>query len=152
MCSDEELSLESEEAIMAESNLSISTEELQGRVPVTVFHLKGDLDGNTYEQLQRKADEVFLAGARYLLLDLRQVPFVSSAGIRGLHYVFNLLRTDSAAESDQAISKGLRDGTYKSPHLKLLSPNQNVGNLLKVTGYDMFLEIHRDLNEAVKSF
>jgi anti-anti-sigma factor len=137
---------------MAESNLSISIEEMQGRVPVTVFHIKGDLDGNTYEQLQNKADEVFQAGARYIVLDLSQVPFVSSAGIRGLHYVFNLLRTDSAAESDQAISRGLRDGTFKSPHLKLLSPNQNVSNLLKITGYDMFLEVHHNLNEAVKSF
>ena len=137
---------------MAESQLSILTEEMQGRVPVTIFHLKGDLDGNTYEQLQKKADEVFQAGTRYLILDLSQVPFVSSAGIRGLHYVFNLLRTDSVSESDQAISKGLRDGTFKSPHLKLLSPNQNVGNLLKVTGYDMFLEVHYNSDEAVKSF
>jgi anti-anti-sigma factor len=137
---------------LAESKLSISTEELQGRVPVTIFHLKGDLDGNTYEQLQKKADEVFQAGTRYLILDLSQVPFISSAGIRGLHYVFNLLRTDSVSESDQAISKGLRDGTFKSPHLKLLNPNQNVGNLLKVTGYDMFLEVHYNSDEAVKSF
>ena len=137
---------------MAESTLSISTEEKQGRVPVTVIHLKGDLDGNTYEQLQKKADEVFQAGARNLILDLSQVPFISSAGIRGLHYVFNLLRTDSVSESDQAISKGLRDGTFKSPHLKLLSPNPNVGSLLKVTGYDMFLEIHYSLNDAVESF
>ena len=137
---------------MAESKLSISTEEMQGRVPVTIFHLKGDLDGNTYEQLQKKADEVFQAGTRYLILDLSQVPFISSAGIRGLHYVFNLLRTDSVSESDQAISKGLRDGTFKSPHLKLLSPNQNVANLLKVTGYDMFLEVHYNSDKAVKSF
>ncbi len=137
---------------MAESKLSILTEEMQGRVPVTIFHLKGDLDGNTYEQLQKKADEVFQAGTRYLILDLSQVPFISSAGIRGLHYVFNLLRTDSATESDQAISKGLRDGTFKSPHLKLLSPNKNVANLLKVTGYDMFLEVHYNSHEAVKSF
>ncbi len=137
---------------MAESQLSIMTEEMQGRVPVTILHLKGDLDGNTYEQLQKKADDVFQAGTRYLILDLSQVPFISSAGIRGLHYVFNLLRTDSVSESDQAISKGLRDGTFKSPHLKLLSPNKNVANLLKVTGYDMFLEVHYSLSEAVKSF
>jgi anti-anti-sigma factor len=137
---------------LAESKLSISTEEMHGRVPVTIFHLKGDLDGNTYEQLQKKADEVFQAGTRHLILDLSQVPFISSAGIRGLHYVFNLLRTDSVSESDQAISKGLRDGTFKSPHLKLLSPNQNVANLLKVTGYDMFLEVHYNSDEAVKSF
>jgi len=137
---------------LAESKLSISTEQKQGRVPVTIFHLKGDLDGNTYEQLQKKADEVFQAGTRHLILDLSQVPFISSAGIRGLHYVFNLLRTDSVSESDQAISKGLRDGTFKSPHLKLLSPNQNVANLLKVTGYDMFLEVHYNSDKAVKSF
>ena len=137
---------------MPESSLVITTEEIQGRVPVTVFHLKGDLDGNTYEQFQKKAEEAFQSGTRYLLLDLSQVPFISSAGIRGLHYVFNLSRSDSVVESDQAISKGLRDGTFKSPHLKLLNPNQNVSNLLKVTGYDMFLEVHHNLKEAVESF
>ena len=137
---------------MPESSLVITTEEIQGRVPVTVFHLKGDLDGNTYEQFQKKAEEAFQSGTRYLLLDLSQVPFVSSAGIRGLHYAFNLSRSDSVLESDQAISKGLRDGTFKSPHLKLLNPNQNVSNLLKVTGYDMFLEVHHKLKEAVDSF
>jgi anti-anti-sigma regulatory factor len=86
------------------------------------------------------------------LLDLSQVPFVSSAGIRGLHYVFNLLRTDQVAESDQAISKGLRDGTFRSPHLKLLNPNEHVRNLLKTTGYDMFLEVHHSLDTAIDSF
>jgi anti-anti-sigma factor len=137
---------------MPESNLIINSEEVQGRVPVTVFHMIGDLDGNTYEQFQKKAEEAFESGTRYLLLDLSQVAFVSSAGIRGLHYVFNLSRTDTNTESDQAISKGLRDGTFKSSHLKLLNPNQNVSNLLKITGYDMFLEVHRDLKEAVESF
>jgi len=138
--------------MMPESSLIITTEEIQGRVPVTVFHLKGDLDGNTYEQFQKKAEEAFQSGTRYLLLELSQVPFVSSAGIRGLHHVFNLSRSDSVVESDQAISKGLRDGTFKSPHLKLLNPNQNVSNLLKITGYDMFLEVHHNLKEAVESF
>ena len=137
---------------MQGSNLTISVEEIQARVPVTVFHLIGDLDGNTYEEFQEKAEEAFQSGTRYLLLDLSQVPFVSSAGIRGLHHVFNLSRSDSVVESDQAISKGLRDGTFKSPHLKLLNPNQNVSNLLKITGYDMFLEVHHNLKEAVESF
>jgi len=137
---------------MQGSNLTISVEEIQARVPVTVFHLVGDLDGNTYEEFQEKAEEAFQSGTRYLLLDFSKVPFVSSAGIRGLHHVFNLSRSDSTVESDQAISQGLRDGTFKSSHLKLLNPNQNVSNLLKITGYDMFLEVHHNLQEAVKSF
>lgn len=137
---------------MAETQFSILIEQMQGRVPVTVFHLSGDLDGNTYQTLQQRADEAFQSGTRDMLLDLTKVPFVSSAGIRALHHVFNLLRTDQVAESDQAISKGLRDGTYKSPHLKLLNPNEHVSNLLKTTGYDMFLEIHHNLKTAIDSF
>jgi hypothetical protein len=134
------------------SDLSIIVKSMQGRVPVTVLHLKGDIDGKNYEQLQTKAKEAFETGARYLLLDLGEVPFLSSAGIRALQYIFTLLRTDPAFESDEAIHKGIRDGTFKSPHLKLLNPNLNVSQVLRMTGYDMFLEVHRNLEEAVNSF
>ena len=45
----------------------------QGRVPVTVFHIKGEIDTNSYEQLQAQAKQAFEAGTRNLLLDLRAV-------------------------------------------------------------------------------
>ena len=50
------------------------------------------------------------------------------------------------------MSKGLRDGTFKSPHLKLVAPNPTVHEVLKVSGFDMYLEIHRNLKEALASF
>jgi len=50
------------------------------------------------------------------------------------------------------MAQGLRDGTFKSPHLKLLSPSPQVLEVLKIAGVDMFLEVHRELQEAVASF
>jgi anti-anti-sigma factor len=132
--------------------MNIVVSQKQERVPVTVFRIKGNIDVSSYQQLQVQAEEAFKAGTRYLLLDLTQVPYISSAGLRALHYIFTLLRTDAAKESDSAISKGLRDGTFRSPHLKLLNPSPGVLNALSTAGFDMYLEIHRDLQEAVASF
>jgi len=122
----------------------------QGRVPVTVFHLKGDLMEG--EELQARAKEAFENGTRYLLLDLREAPYISSWGLRGLQYVHSLFRTDAPDESDAVVKPGLRDGTYKSSHLKLLKPPESTMKVLSLAGYDMFLEIHRNLKEAIASF
>jgi len=77
---------------------------------------------------------------------------MSSAGLRTLHGLFELLRGDSPAESSEAMRKGLADGTFKSPHLKLLNPSPRVREVLKISGYDMFLEVHTSLERAVASF
>jgi ABC-type transporter Mla MlaB component len=134
------------------SDFSIDVSSLQGRVPITLLTIKGDIDANTYERLQTKAEEVFSSGTRYLLLDLSSVPYISSAGIRALHSLFNLMRSGSTEDSEEAVYKGVRDGTYKSPHLKLLNPTEGVSRILSMSGYDMVLEIHKDLQEAVNSF
>ncbi len=124
----------------------------QGRVPVTVFHVKGDIDHSSYEQLQDTAQQAYTAGTRNLLLDLAEVPYVSSAGIRALTHIFNMLRADAPQESDAAMRKGLRDGTFHSPHLKLLQPTPRVASVLKTMGADMLVEIHTDLQAAIASF
>jgi len=63
-----------------------------------------------------------------------------------------MLRSESPEESDEAVRKGLADGTFKSPHLKLLKPDKNVNQVLRVAGFDMFLEIYANLKKAVASF
>jgi anti-anti-sigma factor len=132
--------------------MDITVSHQQGRVPVTVFHIKGDVDTNTYEQLQTQARQAFESGTRNLLLDLAEVPYVSSAGIRAINNIFNLLRGDAPNESEEAMRQGLRDGTFKSPHLKLLNTNAQVTKVLTTAGVDMFIEMHRDLQTAIASF
>lgn len=132
--------------------MEIATSQYHGRVPVTVFQLKGDLDANTYEQLETRAREAYAAGMRDLVLDLAGVPYLSTAGVRAINSLFNLLRTEAPSESDSAVRQGLQDGTFKSPHLKLLNPTPRVTDVLNMAGVDMFLEIHSDLGVAVASF
>jgi anti-anti-sigma factor len=134
------------------SGMTIRTSTWEGSVPVTVFHIQGEIDSKTYEQFEDRARQAYETGMRNLLLDLSEVTYISSAGLRALHSIFSMLRTTAPAESDEAINQGLRDGTFKSPHLKLLSPTPDVLHVLKVAGFDMYLEVHHDLKEAVASF
>ena len=123
-----------------------------GRVPVTVFHVNGEINVSTYEQLQERARASHAAGARDIALDLSEVTYISSAGIRALQSLFNLFRGSTPAESDEAIRKGLSDGTFRSPHVKLVNPQPRVMEVLKIAGVDMFLEIHHNLSDAAASF
>jgi hypothetical protein len=130
--------------------MEIVVKQEQGRVPITVFHLVGDLTSN--EALQARAEQAFREGMRNLLIDLSEVPLVNSTGLRALHEIFIMLRGDAPGESDQAVKMGINAGTFTSPHLKLYRPSKHVLEVLKVTGYDMFLEIYQDYHEAVTSF
>jgi anti-anti-sigma factor len=132
--------------------MNITTSQELARVPVTVFHIQGEINATTYEELERQAKEAYNNGTRNLLLDLAQVRYVSSAGFRAIHSIFKLLRTDTLAESDEAMSKGLRDGTFKSPHLKLLNLQPSVLRAMSLAGFDMYLDIHNNLKDALASF
>ena len=132
--------------------MEITISHEQGHLPVTVFHVTGEIDVNTHEQLEQRARQEYAAGMRNLLVDLRGVTFLSSAGLRAIHGLFLLLRSDASGENDAAISRGLRDGTFKSPHLMLLSPQPVVLQSLSYAGFDMYLQIHHDLRKAVDAF
>jgi len=132
--------------------MQIHTSTHTGRVPVTVFHLEGDLDMESYEQLQQQATEAFEAGSRHMLLDLSKVKYVSSSGLRAIHHIFTMLRAKDPRESDSEVRAQIAAGTYHSPNLKLLKPSSKVSQVLAAAGFDMFLEIHSDLRTALASF
>ena len=70
--------------------IKVSTEN--GRVPVTVIHVDGNIDSASYEAFTTKTDELIANGTQYILVDLSHSPFISSAGLRALHSIFNKLR------------------------------------------------------------
>jgi len=132
--------------------INVTTEN--ARVPLTILHVNGKIDSATYQEFQAKADALIDAGARYLLVDLANVEFISSAGLRALHSIFNSLRsleTDSKLTNEQ-IKKGIADGTYKSPHLKLLNLSTETQTAFKLSGFDMFIETFTDRQAALASF
>jgi len=134
------------------NNFSFQTSTLQGRIPVAVIHLKGQIDASTYEQFQASAEKAYQDGARSLLLDLSEVSFISSAGLRALHNIYKLYNDNPSKESSEAIKKGLSDGTYKARQLKLLNPQEDVFKVLKMAGFDMYLDIFHSQKEAISAF
>jgi anti-anti-sigma factor len=132
--------------------IKVSTES--GRVPVTVLHVDGNIDSSTYEQFQSTAKKLIDGGTRYILVDLTHAPFVSSAGLRALHTLFNELRTRNpeANLSDDQIKKGISAGTYKSPHLKLLNLSPETRSAFETSGFDMYIDTFTDRNAALASF
>lgn len=130
--------------------MEIKTTREQGHVQVTVFHITGSVDAASYEQLQNQAQAAVSGGARKLVLDLQRVPYMSSAGLRALNYIYNLVDGHPATAS--TMRAGVMSGKTKSANLKLLNPNPRVQQVLRMAGYDMFLEIHHSAQEAVASF
>jgi len=125
-----------------------------GRVPVTVMHVDGNIDSATYGAFQAKADEAIQAGSRYILVDLSHSKFISSAGLRALHAVFNQLRSlhPDTNLSDEEIRAGISAGTYKSPHLKLLNLSREARTAFEMGGFDMYIETYTDMKTAIASF
>ncbi len=132
--------------------MEIKVTQENGRVPVTVLHLNGDLDSSSYEQFEALAQQAIANGACYMLLDMTKVPFMSSAGIRAIYKIFTWLRNLPDGEDEERLKTGLRDGSYKSRRLKLLNISNPVQKALATAGMDMFLEIHHNEKEAVNSF
>mgnify|MGYP001419328055 CR=1 FL=1 len=129
--------------------MEITISQANGRIPVTIFHLQGDLMNE--EPLHQLAADAIAGGSRHILLDLSHVPYISSAGLRAIQLVFELLRQNGDVDNE-AMKRGIMTGTYKSPNLKLLNPTKNGLKTISVAGYDMFLEIHHDVQTAVASF
>jgi len=57
----------------------------KGRVPITILQLNGNLDASNYTEPIQKAQELFAGGARDLVIDLSNVPHISSAGLMAIH-------------------------------------------------------------------
>ena len=132
--------------------MEVTITQEQGRVPVAVVHVAGNTDSASADAFENKVMEVIDAGARHLVLDLSKVPYMSSAGLRVLQRVFDKLRSLSADESDKEMYRKINEGTFTSPHLRLLNPTKEVVDVLKMSGFDMLVSIEEDLKTAVASF
>jgi anti-anti-sigma regulatory factor len=119
---------------------------------IAVLRVAEEINMASFPKIDAAARAEISSGTRNVVIDLTGVPYMTSAGIRLLNGLFKLLRQDTPAESDEAISQGVRDGSFHSPHLKLVNPNASVREVLKTSGMDMLLAIYPTVEEAVASF
>ena len=131
--------------------MKITVTHEQGKVPVAVLHITGAIDSSNYNEFESVALSSITSGDQYMLLDLANVHFLSSAGLRSLLRIYRQLHSLNDEENTE-VRQGILMGTYKSPYLKLLNPSELVIQTLKIAGWDMIFEIHRDMTKAVASF
>lgn len=136
--------------------MDISVSQQQGNVPVTIIKLAGQLDGQNYQDLIAKAQELYNEGARDFLLDLSDLTYISSAGLVALHSIALMARGEELPDPEHGWS------TYRSvgrastaglqTHMKLVKPREEVRNVLEMVGFQNLFATFDDLDEAIKSF
>lgn len=125
--------------------MEIIVSKEEGRVPISVFQIRGMLNLGTSPELEGKAKQEIGSGMRYLLIDFDQVTSLSSAGLRAIQEINKMLHNANSA--DQII-----DPSEKSPYLKLINLNPDIRRIFGIAGFDRFIEIFEDRQEAINAF
>jgi len=120
----------------------------QRNEPIAVMHLQGDIDASNFVQIVDKAQEIYENPARNLILDLSDVPNISSTGIAAIHRIALLYSgvSEAIAHPDQTHSSNARK------RVKLLKPQPAVEKTLESAGLKLFFKVFHDLESALNSF
>jgi anti-anti-sigma factor len=121
-----------------DSDFKILTEQVQASVPVTIFHMRGWLDAQSEAQLLETARLAYDEGARYLLLNMRDLDTLTSAGMRAIQKVYQIF----TPEEDR----------FKVAHLKLCNAPPQIYNVLGITGFLQNIPMYESLDSALGSF
>jgi len=108
--------------------------QMQGRVPVTVFHLQERVNLGNFTELEKIAKDAYSNGMRDLVIDLSGSEALTSIGVRAIVIVHKMLSTD------------------KTSHLKLAGATPSMRDVLEIAGITQFIDIYDTVGEAVASF
>lgn len=120
------------------SDLKISSDQMQADVPVTVLRISGWLDAQSEEQLLEVARNSYEGGARYILIDMNELDTITSAGIRALQKIYQMFTP--------------KEDRFKIAHLKLCNAPPQIYNVLGITGFLQNIPMYENLDDAVVSF
>jgi hypothetical protein len=125
--------------------MELIVSQVQGRVPITVLRIVGRINLGNNIELEKKGEEIFRSGGRFLIIDLSETESLTSAGLRAIINIYRLFGKSPEEGSVQG-KKGV------SEHVKLAKPTAQMRYVLTVAGFQTFLEIHESLEAAIASF
>ncbi len=100
---------------------------------IHIFSLSGRLDSNTSSQLETAIVQALENGTNDILLDFARLEYISSAGLR-------------------VILKTTKDLKRKKGKLQLCSMQDYVREVFEIAGFDTFLSISANMDDALKRF
>ena len=120
------------------SDLNITSEQVQAAVPVTILQVRGWLDAQSEEQLLAVARTAYDEGARYILIDMSELDTITSAGIRSLQKIYQMYTP--------------KEDRFKIAHLKLCNAPPQIYNVLGITGFLHNIPMYESLDAALETF
>ena len=119
-------------------DLKIIKEQVQGKVHVTVLHVRGWMDMHSEELLLTTARDAYQEGSRHLLIDLAEVVTLTSAGIRAMQKVFKIF---TPVEERSKLAR-----------VKLCNAPPQIHNVLGITGFLLTIQNYDSMQQAITSF
>jgi len=123
----------------------------QAREPIAIMQVRGDINASNFLQVVEKADELYGNPARNLILDLSEVPSISSTGVVGIHKIA-LIYSGVPQDVEENENPDFTHVSTARKHIRLLNPQPEVEKTLEKSGMKLFFKIFNNIEDALKSF
>jgi anti-anti-sigma regulatory factor len=131
-------------------------EQAESNTAITLISVQGNLDASNYKELIASGKQALVEGAEHLIIDMSDMPFMSSSGLVALHSISLLLRGEKPVDPEhgwEAFHAIARDRDSEAQKkITLVNQQPQIVRTLEVAGMKEFFEFHTDLDSAVASF
>lgn len=110
--------------------MEITTEQVAG---ITVVYLRGEIKSSTSGEVMDSLVDLVKGGATKLLLNMKDVGFISSAGLRSILVASKLLKNSGG-------------------QMRLCNANETVAKVLETSGFTSLVNMHSDESKAMAAF
>jgi len=124
---------------------------------VTILRPQGDIDASNFQALLDHVQSSFDTGTRSVLLDMSEVPYMSSAGLVAMQGIIKLLKGEGSPDPEAGwdafhdIDREREAGMQQV--FKILSPQPAVDKSLEMVGFKgQYIEVYTDEATALASF
>jgi anti-anti-sigma regulatory factor len=138
--------------------LTTTTEEVTGRVPITVMSLDGELDASNFERVIDDARSLYGRGTRNLLVDLSGVTFLASSGLVALHSIVRIMHGEQPDDLEAGwdvlhhLGNDAATGEEMQRDVQLAGAQPAVSRVLTRTGMDRLFVIHESRDAGIAAF
>lgn len=122
-----------------------------GSEPIAIMRLIGEIDASNFIQISDKAQELYMNPARRLIIDLSEVPGISSTGLAAIHKIA-LVYSGVPHRIQENVNPDFTHSSNARKYVRLVNPQPGVDKALESAGLKLFFKVFKDLDSALASF
>ena len=122
-----------------------------GSEPVAIMRPIGEIDASNFILISDKAQELYMNPARRLIIDLSEVPGISSTGLAAIHKIA-LVYSGVPHRIEENVNPDFTHSSSARKYVRLVNPQPTVDKTLESAGLKLFFKVFKDLDSALASF